>query len=442
MNHKNHKTTSKYHCRNKIKLDNRQWPLQQITKAPVWASVDLRDGNQALARPMDIKTKTVFFNKLAETGFRQIEVGFPSASRQEYNFVRQLIEKNMIPDNVTVQVLVPTRHDLIRKTVAALKGVKKAIIHMYISTSPVQRRQVLGRDKKEIKKTAAEAVRYARNLTSKIKGTDIRLEFSPESFSTTEPDYAMDICRAAVKAWQPAAADKVIINLPATMEVFTPNVYADYIEYFHRFFPQRNQVILSVHTHNDRGCAVAASEMALLAGAERVEGTLFGNGERSGNADIVTLALNMASEGRDPELKLDNIPALRALYEQATGQKVPARHPYAGDMIYTAYAGTHQDAIRKGLHAYRKQPHKGWDIPYLPLDPADIGRSYTNLIRINAQSGKGGTAYIAEKILGRQLNKTEQQKLYTRVQNECEKHRGVISASRLRHLCRQLPAGE
>lgn len=389
----------------KIKMENREWPDKVITKAPIWCSVDLRDGNQALAIPMGVHEKLEFFNLLLEIGFKEIEVGFPSASETEYRFMRTLVEKNMIPDDVKIQVLTQSRKHLIEKTFEALEGVKTAIVHLYNSTSTLQRKVVFKTDKKGVIEIAKEGASLIQELEKKVKGTKIIKEYSPESFTGTELDFAVEVCEAVMDIWKPTPENKMIINLPATVEMSTPNIYADQVEWFIKHLKNRESVIISIHAHNDRGTSVAASELALLAGADRIEGTLFGNGERTGNADILTIALNMFSQGIDPELDFSNINKVVEVYERCTRMKVHPRHPYAGELVYTAFSGSHQDAIRKGLNYYEVEKPEYWEVPYLPIDPADVGRQYEPIIRINSQSGKGGVAFIMEHYFGFKLPK-------------------------------------
>jgi 2-isopropylmalate synthase len=365
-----------------------------ISRAPTWLSTDLRDGNQALFEPMSAERKLRMFRMLCATGFREIEVGFPAASRTEFGFVRSLIGDGHIPPDVTIGVLTPAREPLIRQTVDALRGARRAIVHVYTATSPVFRETVFGMTREEVTAMAVAAVRLVRELCAARPETEWVLEYSPETFTATEPDFARDICDAVVDAWGATPADKVILNLPATVEVATPNVYADQIEWMHRNLARRDSVILSVHPHNDRGTAVAAAELAVMAGAERVEGCLFGNGERTGNVDLVTLALNLHTQGIDPGLDLSDINAIARTCEACTLLPVHPRHPYAGDLVFTAFSGSHQDAIRKGMAV--QDPAGPWQVPYLPVDPADLGRAYDSIIRINSQSGKGGVAWVLE----------------------------------------------
>jgi len=383
-----------------VYLPDRTWPSRTLDHAPIWCSVDLRDGNQALAEPMGMERKLRFFQTLIRVGFKEIEVGFPAASQTEFDFVRALIEENQIPADVTIQVLIQAREHLIARTFQALQGVRRAIVHVYNSTSTVQRRVVFGLDQAGVKAIAVRGVRQARQEAAKLTGSEIVLEYSPESFTGTELEFAAEVCDAVAEEWQPTRDRKLIFNLPATVEMSTPNVYADQIEWMHRHLAQRDCVIISVHTHNDRGCAIAAAELAMLAGAERVEGTLFGNGERTGNADVVALAMNLYGQGIDPGLDLSDLPALVEVFEQCNQLPVPPRHPYAGELVFTAFSGSHQDAIRKGLTMLEKSGATTWEVPYLPIDPADVGRQYEPLIRINSQSGKGGVAYVLEQSRG------------------------------------------
>ena len=390
-----------------IDLPERQWPSKTITHAPIWASVDLRDGNQALATPMTVNEKLEMFELLVKIGFKEIEVGFPSASDTEFNFIRRLVDEKRIPADVTLQVLVQAREHLIRRTFESLEGVSKAIVHLYNSTSPVQRRVTFNKTKDEIKAIAVEGTRLVKSLVETIPGTQIRFQYSPESFSDTEVDYALEVCEAVMAEWGPSEDDKIILNLPATVEVATPNVHADQIEWFCRNLKERNKVYISLHTHNDRGTGVAATELGLLAGADRVEGTLFGNGERTGNLDIVTVALNLYTQGVDSALDLSELEQIRRIYERITRMTVHDRHPYAGDLVFTAFSGSHQDAIKKGMDLRAKEDTEGarWEVPYLAIDPEDIGRDYEAIIRINSQSGKGGVAYILERDFGLDLPK-------------------------------------
>ncbi|MDY6943687.1 MAG: 2-isopropylmalate synthase [Pseudomonadota bacterium] len=382
----------KYQPFKAIDLPDRRWPNARIEQAPMWCSVDLRDGNQALIEPMDSQRKQRMFAQLVEIGFKEIEVGFPAASQTDFDFVRNLIENGMIPDDVTVQVLVQAREELIARTFEALKGIRRAIVHVYNSTSTVQRRVVFGMDREGIKAIAVQGARWVRDYAKRYPETEWVFQYSPESFTGTEVDYAVEVCNAVIDVWQPGPEHQCIINLPATVEVSTPNHYADQIEYVHRHLNRRDSVVLSLHPHNDRGTAVAAAELGVMAGADRIEGTLFGNGERTGNVDVVTLALNMYTQGVDPRLDFSDINAVIRTAEFCNQLPVPARHPYAGELVFTAFSGSHQDAIKKGFAALDRDGL--WDVPYLPIDPTDLGRSYEGVIRINSQSGKGGVAYL------------------------------------------------
>lgn len=400
----NHVKVGKYRPYPKIDLPNREWPNNTITKAPKWCSVDLRDGNQALINPMDMNKKLELFTLLLKLGFKEIEVGFPSASKVEFDFLRRLVDDKLIPDDVTIQVLVQAREHLIAKTFEALKGVKKATIHLYNSTSSAQRKIVFGKSKEEIIALAIEGVDLVKEFEAKHDG-EIFLEYSPESFTGTELEFAVAISNAVTARWGIADDRKVILNLPATVEMSTPNVYADQIEWMSKHLDNRKNVIISTHTHNDRGTSVAATELALLAGADRVEGTLLSNGERTGNVDIITLALNMLTQGIDPKLNFSNVDDVLEVVERCTEMPTHPRHPYVGELVYTAFSGSHQDAINKGLAYQKNSPDGFWEVPYLPIDPKDVGRSYESIIRINSQSGKGGVAYVLEKNFGYQLPK-------------------------------------
>lgn len=386
-------------------LPDRAWPSKTIEHAPRWCSVDLRDGNQALIIPMNVAEKREMFGMLVDIGFKEIEVGFPAASRTEHEFLRLLIEESMIPDDVTIQVLTQARDHLIRKTFESLKGVKRAVVNIYNSTSALQRRVVFRMDMKGVTEIAVKAARLAKEEAAKLEGSEIMYQYSPESFTGTEMEFALEICEAVAEVLQPTVSRRLILNLPATVEMSTPNTYADRIEWFSRHFSAKDRVIISAHAHNDRGTAVAATELALMAGAERVEGTLFGNGERTGNVDIVTLAMNMFSQGIDPELDFHDIDRIIEVYERCAKVPVHVRHPYAGELVYTAFSGSHQDAINKGIKAYNEEKPLYWEVPYLPVDPADVGRTFESIIRINSQSGKGGVAYVMYKEYGYQLPK-------------------------------------
>jgi len=385
-----------------LALDDRTWPNQRITQAPLWCSVDLRDGNQALIDPMDPARKRRMFDTLVQMGFKEIEVGFPSASQPDFDFIRQLIEDDLIPDDVTIQVLTQCRPELIARTYESIKGARQAIVHFYNSTSILQRRVVFGLDYDGITQIATDAAKLARKLEDDVPGTAVRYEYSPESFTGTEIDYAIEICAAVSDVIEPDADRPIILNLPATVEMYTPNIYGDVIEYFHRHVPNRDKVVLSLHPHNDRGTAVAAAEFGVMAGADRVEGTLFGNGERTGNVDVVTLAMNLFSQGVDPRIDISDIDAIRRVAEYCNRLPVHPRHPYVGDLVYTAFSGSHQDAIRKGFAALGSE-YDVWGVPYLPIDPKHVGRSYEAVIRVNSQSGKGGVAYIMSAEHGYEL---------------------------------------
>ncbi len=378
-----------------IPIPDRAWPSRTITAPPTWCSVDLRDGNQALIEPMDAPRKRRLFEQLVRIGFKEVEVGFPSASQTDFDFVRELIEQRLIPEDVTVQVLTQARADLILRTFESLRGVPRAIVHLYNSTSTTQRRVVFRLDRAGIVAIAVRAAALIRDCAAREPGTEWTFQYSPESFTGTELDFAVEICDAVTAVWQPTPQRRAILNLPATVELATPNVYADQIEWFGRHVARRDAVIVSVHPHNDRGTGVAAAELAMMAGAERVEGTLFGNGERTGNVDIVTLALNLYTQGVDPRLDFSNINAIARCAESCPRLPIHPRHPYVGDLVFTAFSGSHQDAIRKGLAALA--PGAVWDVPYLPIDPADLGRSYESIIRVNSQSGKGGVAFLLER---------------------------------------------
>ena len=371
-----------------------------VSCVPVWCSVDLRDGNQSLIEPMSLETKVEFFKLLVEIGFKEIEVGFPAASETEYDFLRKLIDDELIPDDVTIQVLTQAREHIIRRTFDAVKGAKNVIVHVYNSTSVAQREQVFKKDKAAIKKIAVDGAQLLKDLAER-DGANYRFEYSPESFTGTEPEYALEVVNAVLDVWQPTAERKAVINLPATVENAMPHVYAQQIEYMHKHMKYRENVVLSLHPHNDRGCGVAAAEMGLLAGADRIEGTLFGNGERTGNVDIVTLAMNMFSQGVDPKLNFENMPYICSLYRTFTGMAISPRQPYAGELVFAAFSGSHQDAIAKGMEWREKKHLTGWNVPYLPIDPHDVGRQYdADVIRINSQSGKGGVGYILQKSYG------------------------------------------
>jgi 2-isopropylmalate synthase len=405
---------TKYRPSPPVPLHDRTWPGNLITRAPIWCSSDLRDGNQALIEPMDRSRKRRMFDLLVGIGFKEIEVAFPSASQTDFDFVRSLIDDGRIPDDVTIQVLTPAREDLIARTFESLRGARRAILHFYNATSPLFRRVVFRRDRDGVVGIAVEAARLIKQLADAQPETDFRFEYSPETFTATELDFAKTICDAVTEVWQPTAARKTILNLPATVELSTPNVYADQIEWMHRHLARREAVTLSVHPHNDRGTAVAAAELAMMAGADRVEGCLFGNGERTGNVDLVTLALNLYSQGIDPALDFSDIDQVRREVELCNQLPVHPRHPYVGDLVFTAFSGSHQDAIKKGFDA--REAGARWEIPYLPIDPADLGRSYDAVIRVNSQSGKGGVAYLLAAEYGLDLPRRLQIELAGAVQ--------------------------
>ena len=412
----------KYQAYPQIDLPDRQWPNTVLDKAPIWCSVDLRDGNQALVEPMGRHKKLRFYNHLLELGFKEIEVGFPAASETDYDFTRHIIENNLIPDDVAIQVLTQSRPELIEKTFAAVDGAKNVIIHLYNSTSTLQRRVVFGLDKDGVKQIALDGAVLIKELAPRLsaKGTNVRMEYSPESFTGTELDYALDVCHGVMEIWQPSTDNPIIFNLPATVEMAPANYHADQIEWMHRHFKERDKIVLSLHPHNDRGTAVAAAELAFMAGAERIEGTLFGNGERTGNVDIVALALNLFSQGVDPELDFTRINETIAVSEECTQLPVPARHPYAGELVYTAFSGSHQDAIKKGMAAKEQANDPVWEVPYLPIDPKDVGRDYEAIIRVNSQSGKGGIAYILDTEFGIDMPKEMQAEFSPLIQKVAE----------------------
>ena len=417
-----------------VALSDRQWPNRVLTAAPRWCSVDLRDGNQALAVPMNVSQKLELFQTLVKIGFKEIEVGFPSASNTEFTYNRRLIEEKRVPDDVWLQVLVQAREDLIERTVESLIGAKKVIIHMYNSTSPAQRRVVFGKSKDEIKAIAVNGARMIKDRLHRLKGTEIMLQYSPESFSMTEVEYAKEISEAVMDVWEPTPQHKMILNLPDTVEVAMPNVYADQIEWMCRNLKNRDSLIISLHTHNDRYTGVAATELGLLAGAERVEGTLFGNGERTGNLDIVTVALNLYMHGIDPKLDFSNLGSIIEVYERCTGMSVPARQPYAGELVFTAFSGSHQDAIKKGLAEWEGKKREHWDVPYLTIDPTDIGREYREVIRVNSQSGKGGVAYLLESEFGIVLPKDMQREFGPIANDAVDKLGREVSGAELKAM--------
>ena len=418
-----------------VSLPNRTWPNNRIEKAPTWCSVDLRDGNQALVTPMNLQEKLDFFKLLVDIGFKEIEVGFPSASETEYEILRALIDGHYIPDDVTIQVLVQAREHLIRKTFEAVRGAKNVIIHFYNSTSTLQRKVVFKKDMQGIIDIAVAGAKLVRELTEADQsGTNFRYEYSPESFSGTEMDFAVDICHQVMETLGATKENPVILNLPNTVEMCTPNTYADQIEYFIRHLPNRDAAIISVHPHNDRGTGVACAELSMLAGADRVEGTLFGNGERTGNLDIVTVALNMYTQGVDPMLDFSHIDHIREIYERCTKMHVPERWPYAGKLAFTAFSGSHQDAINKGHEYMRESKSPYWEIPYLPIDPADVGREYEPIIRINSQSGKGGAAFIMDHNYGYHLPKAMHPEFGAVVQAECDRTGRELTANEVYEL--------
>ncbi len=417
-----------------VRLQDRRWPNRVIERAPRWASVDLRDGNQALIEPMSVLQKRRLWSLLVRLGIKEIEVGFPAASQPDYDFVRWLIEEGQIPEDVSIQALVQAREDLIERTFEALRGVRRAIVHVYNSTSPIQRDWVFGQDRARIKTLAQRGAELLRREAARYPETEWTFQYSPESFTATEPDYAVEICEAVMEVWQPTRERPCIINLPATVEVSSPNVFADQVEYFVRNVRQRESLVLSVHTHNDRGGAVAAAELALLAGADRVEGTLLGNGERTGNMDIVTLAMNLYSQGVDPRIDLSRADEIIEVVTECTGIGLHPRHPWVGELVYTAFSGSHQDAIRKCL--LRQAASEPWRVAYLPIDPKDLGRSYEAVIRVNSQSGKGGVAFLLERDYGLSLPRWLQVELAKMVQRESERRGGEIDAASIHALFR------
>jgi 2-isopropylmalate synthase len=421
--------SKKYRPVSNFHLNDRTWPSRTIDKAPAWCSVDLRDGNQALVEPMDATRKLRMFDLLVACGFKEIEVGFPSASQTDFDFCRELIDCKRIPDDVTVQVLVQAREDLMERTFEAIRGVHRAIVHVYNSTSTLQRRVVFAMDKSAIKTLAQQGARLVRDYAARYPATEWVFEYSPESFTGTEMDYAVEVSEAVMDVWQPTPAHRAIVNLPATVEVSTPNVYADQIEWVHRTIKNRDSIVLSVHPHNDRGTAVAAAELALMAGADRVEGTLFGNGERTGNVDIVTLAMNLYTHGIHPGLDFSNIDEVIECVEFCNRMPVHERHPYAGQMVFTAFSGSHQDAIKKGFAA--QQDGGLWAVPYLPIDPKDLGRSYEAVIRVNSQSGKGGVAYLLERDHGIRLPRRLQIEFSRAIQQISDARGGEVTSEEI-----------
>ena len=421
----------------------REWPNKEIEKAPIWCSVDLRDGNQALVEPMVVEEKIEMFNMLVQMGFKEIEIGFPAASQIEFDFLRQLVERRLIPDDVTVQVLTQCRDHLLKRTFESIQGIPKAVVHIYNSTSTLQRDVVFHMDRDEIKQIAIDGVDMVKKYMKDYDGKVI-LEYSPESFTGTEMDYALDICNAVQRAWGPTPDNKMIINLPSTVEMTTPNVFADQIEWMSKHLENRESIVLSVHPHNDRGTGVAAAELAMLAGADRVEGTLFGNGERTGNVDILTIAYNMFSQGIDPELEIGDIKKIAEVYERCTKMHIDPRHPYAGKLVFTAFSGSHQDAINKGMHALMERKSAIWQVPYLPIDPSDIGREYEPVVRINSQSGKGGVAFVMDSFFGFKLPRGMHKEFADVIQKIAEKQGEVapdqiMEEFRIEYLDRKEP---
>jgi 2-isopropylmalate synthase len=421
----------KYRPFSPIAKRDRRWPDQVIERAPRWASVDLRDGNQALVQPMNVEQKLKLFDLLVSMGFKEIEVGFPAASQPDFDFVRRIIEEGRVPDDVGIQVLVQAREELMARTFESLRGVRRAIVHVYNSTNPAQREQVFRLDREGVKAIAVRGAQWVKDYAARYPDTDWSFQYSPESYSQTELDYAVEVCAAVNEVWRPDQGQKVILNLPATVESATPNVFADQIEWFCDHLPGREHVSISVHTHNDRGCGVAAAELAMMAGADRVEGTLMGNGERTGNMDIVTMAMNLYSQGVDPELDLSAAREMTECYTECTGMPVHPRHPWVGELVYTAFSGSHQDAIRKGMAHYRERQGEGWNVPYLPIDPADLGRRYEEVVRINSQSGKGGVAHVLERDYGISLPRWLAQELSRAVQAESERTGGEVTSARI-----------
>ena len=421
----------------------REWPNKEIEKAPIWCSVDLRDGNQALVEPMVVEEKIEMFNMLVQMGFKEIEIGFPAASQIEFDFLRQLVERRLIPDDVTVQVLTQCRDHLLKRTFESIQGIPKAVVHIYNSTSTLQRDVVFHMDREEIQQIAIDGVDMGKKYMKDYDGKVI-LEYSPESFTGTEMDYALDICNAVQRAWGPTPDNKMIINLPSTVEMTTPNVFADQIEWMSKHLENRESIVLSVHPHNDRGTGVAAAELAMLAGADRVEGTLFGNGERTGNVDILTIAYNMFSQGIDPELEIGDIKKIAEVYERCTKMHIDPRHPYAGKLVFTAFSGSHQDAINKGMHALMERKSEIWQVPYLPIDPSDIGREYEPVVRINSQSGKGGVAFVMDSFFGFKLPRGMHKEFADVIQKIAEKQgevapEQIMEEFRIEYLDRKEP---
>ena len=429
----------KYRPFQPVALPDRTWPSAQISKAPMWCSVDLRDGNQALVDPMTPERKLKMFELLVRMGYKEIEVGFPAASQTDFDFIRQLIDEDRIPDDVTIQVLTQAREELIERTVQSLVGSRKALLHLYNSTSTLQRRVVFGQDRAGITEIAVQGARWTVQYAEKLLDdrTDLRWQYSPESFTGTELDYAVEVCAAVMDVWEPTVDRPVVLNLPATVEMSTPNVYADQIEWMGRNLPRRDAVVLSLHPHNDRGCAVAAAELGVMAGADRVEGCLFGNGERTGNVCLVTLGMNLFSQGIDPMIDFSDIDEIRRATEYCNQLPVHPRHPYGGDLVYTAFSGSHQDAIKKGLEAMDRTGQRVWEVPYLPIDPKDVGRTYEAVIRVNSQSGKGGVAYLLKSEHGLDLPRRLQIEFSQVVQRHTDGEGGEVTAAQLWGMFRQ-----
>jgi len=419
-----------------VNYPERQWPGKEIEKAPIWCSVDLRDGNQALVEPMVVEEKLEYFKLLVKLGFKEIEIGFPSASQIEYDFLRTLVDRNLIPDDVSVQVLSQCRPHLIQRTFDSIQGIKNVIVHIYNSTSTLQRDVVFHMSRDEIKQIAIDGVRMVKDFGKDFEG-NLLLEYSPESFTGTELDFALDICEAVKAEWQPSVERPIIINLPSTVELTTPNVYADQIEWMNRHFTEREKIILSVHPHNDRGCGVASAELALLAGADRIEGTIFGNGERTGNVDVLNVAYNMFTHGINPELDIENINEIIEIYERCNKMTIHPRHPYAGKLVFTAFSGSHQDAINKGIKARNDRKEKIWQVPYLPVDPSDLGRLYEPVVRINSQSGKGGVAFVLEQYYGFKLPKEMHKEFAAAIQALSEKQ-GEVTPEQIMNEFREM----
>lgn len=429
----NKMTYKKYRQYPIVKDFVRTWPNNQINKAPIYCSVDLRDGNQALINPLSIGQKLEYFNTLVKIGFKQIEVSYPSASETDFNFTRELIDKNLVPDDVAIQILIPAKKEWIQRSVEAMQGVKNGIFHLYNPTNEFQRKVVFNKSDEEIIEMAVESMQYLVELTKEFKG-NVTYQYSPESFSQTQLDFALTICNKVIDVVNPTIENKMIINLPNTLEACTPNVYADRIEWMSKHLNKREAIILSVHPHNDRGTSVASAELAVLAGAQKVEGTLFGNGERAGNLDVVNFAFNIYSQGVDPQLDLSIIDEVKGMYEKSTHLAVHPRHPYVGDMIFTAFSGGHQDAIKKGLDYYRKENSKQWNVPYLPIDPKDIKRGYEKVIRVNSQSGKGGVAFIISEFLGEVLSKEASIVFGHRVKQKSDELQRELTKEEIIHL--------